>query len=146
MNTDRGSLYDFANRAVIGRVTYDFDNRYLIEGQFRYDGSSKFAKGHRWGFFPSVSGGWRISEESFFHDVIDPQGYVSQLKLRASYGILGDDGSINYEWLQGYNYRGGTAGDNGNYNGYSPGYIFDGSFSYGASPTAIPNALLRWYK
>ncbi|MDE5880714.1 MAG: TonB-dependent receptor [Muribaculaceae bacterium] len=146
MNTDLGSLYDFGNRAVIARVTYDYDNRYLIEGQFRYDGSSKFAKGHRWGFFPSVSAGWRIAEEPWFRESIDPNGFVSQLKLRASYGVLGDDGSINYEWLQGFTYRGGTAADNGNYNGYSPGYIFDGDFIYGASPSGIPNVLLSWYK
>lgn len=146
MDTGTGNLYDLGNRAVIGRVNYDFDNRYLIEGQFRYDGSSKFAKGHRWGFFPSVSGGWRMSEEPFFKEIIDPQGYISQLKLRASYGVLGDDGSINYEWLQGYTYRGGTAATNGNYNSFAPGYIFDGNFIYGANPSAIPNELLSWYK
>ncbi|MCM1449251.1 MAG: TonB-dependent receptor [Clostridiales bacterium] len=145
MNTGSGDLYDMGNRAYIGRVTYDYANRYLIEGQFRYDGSSKFAKGNRWGFFPSVSAGWRLSEEPWFQK-LDPNRFVSQLKLRASYGVLGDDGSINYEWLQGYTYRGGTISDNGNYNGYSPGYIFDGKFVYGANPTAIPNVNLSWYK
>ncbi len=145
MNTGTGDLYDMGNRAVIGRLTYDFDDRYLIEGQFRYDGSSKFAKNHRWGFFPSISAGWRISEEPWFR-AIDTNAFVSQLKIRASYGVLGDDGSINYEWLQGYIYRGGTAADNGNYNGYSPGYVFNGNFVYGADPTAIPNESLSWYK
>ena len=146
MNTGLGDLYDFGNRAIIARVTYDFDSRYLIEGQFRYDGSSKFAKGHRWGFFPSVSAGWRIASEPWFREKIDINGFVNQLKLRASYGVLGDDGSINYEWLQGYTYRGGTASDNGNFNGYAPGYIFDGNYIYGADPSAIPNELLSWYK
>ena len=146
MNTGLGDLYDFGNRAFIGRVNYDYDNRYLIEAQFRYDGSSKFAKGHRWGFFPSVSAGWRIAQEKWWQESIDPEGFVSQLKLRASYGVLGDDGSINYEWLQGFNYRGGTTSDNGNYNGYSPGYVFDGEYIYGAELSRIPNVLLSWYK
>ncbi len=145
MNTGTGDLYDMGNEALIGRLTYDFDSRYLIEGQFRYDGSSKFAKGHRWGFFPSVSAGWRISEEPWFKS-LDTHAFFNQLKLRASYGVLGDDGSINYEWLQGYTYRGGTVADNGNYNGYSPGFILNGQFVYGVNPTAIPNELLTWYK
>lgn len=50
-----GDLYEYTNNALVGRVNYSFADRYLIEGQFRYDGSSKFAKGHQWGFFPSVS-------------------------------------------------------------------------------------------
>lgn len=145
MNTGTGDLYDMGNEALIGRINYDFDNRYLVEAQFRYDGSSKFAKGHRWGFFPSVSAGWRISEEPWFKN-LDTNAFFNQLKIRASYGELGDDGSINYEWLQGYTYRGGTVADNGNYNGYSPGYIFNGQFVYGANPTAIPNVNLTWYK
>ena len=60
---------------------------YLLEAQFRYDGSSKFAKGHQWGFFPSLSAGWRVSEEPFFKS-IDALKFVNQLKLRASYGVL----------------------------------------------------------
>lgn len=146
MRTGTGDLYDAANEALIGRINYDYDNRYLIEGQFRYDGSSKFAKGHRWGFFPSVSAGWRISEEPWLKD-LDTNAFINQLKLRVSYGELGDDGAINYEWLQGYTYRGGAGvADNGNYNGYSPGFVFNGKYIYGAEPTAIPNPALSWYK
>lgn len=59
--------YDEAKSALIGRVNYDFGGRYIAEFQFRYDGSSRFAKGHQWGFFPSASAAWRISEEPFLN-------------------------------------------------------------------------------
>lgn len=146
MSSDKNNIYEYANNALIGRVNYSYADRYLIEAQFRYDGSSKFAKGHRWGFFPSVSAGWRISEEPFFRS-LDSNGIVNQLKLRASYGELGDDSGIDYEWAMGYLYP-ATSGnmDNGDYNGYSPGYVFGGNFILGATPKAIPNENLSWYK
>lgn len=96
MSSSYNDIYELANEALIGRVNYDFDNRYLIEAQFRYDGSSKFAKGHQWGFFPSVSAGWRISEEPFIKNS-DFFSFIDQLKLRASYGVLGDDGDLQYD-------------------------------------------------
>ena len=68
-----------------GRVNYDFMQKYLVEANFRYDGSSKFAKGNRWGFFPSFSAGWRVDRENFMKN----QKWVSSLKLRGSYGSLG---------------------------------------------------------
>ncbi len=146
MNSGSNDVYEYANNALIGRVNYSFADRYLLEAQFRYDGSSKFAKGHRWGFFPSVSAGWRISEEPFFRNW-DYNGLVNQLKLRASYGELGDDSGIDYEWAMGYTYP-STSGNmaNGDYNGYSPGYVFGGNFIFGASPKALPNVNLSWYK
>ena len=100
MQTGNNDLYEQATEALIGRINYSFADRYLLEAQFRYDGSSKFAKGHQWGFFPSVSAGWRISEEPFFKS-IDVLKFVNQLKLRASYGVLGDDGDLNYDWAMG---------------------------------------------
>lgn len=145
MDGDTGALYDYSNNALIGRVNYSFADRYIIEGQFRYDGSSKFAKGHQWGFFPSVSAGWRISEEAFFRNT-EALDFVNNLKVRASYGVLGDDSEVNYEWAMGYNYPAGTPADNGNYNGYSPGYVFNGQYISAASPLAIPNAAITWYK
>jgi hypothetical protein len=69
MNSSLNDVSEFANTATFGRVNYVYDDRYIIEGQFRYDGSSKFAKGHQWGFFPSGSIGWRVSEESFFQNI-----------------------------------------------------------------------------
>lgn len=138
-----GAFYDLAYQAIIGRVNYGYDDRYLIEAQFRYDGSSKFAPGHQWGFFPSVSAGWRISEEPFFKD--SALNFINQLKIRASYGIMGDDDGVNYEWMTGYTYLGGDENGNGYYTGYAPGYIFDGKFIYGVSPQPLPNVNISWY-
>lgn len=77
----------WATRGFFGRINYDYDGRYLIELNGRYDGSSRFAPGHRWGFFPSVSLGWNVTREKFMQPVAD---VLSNLKLRASYGLLGN--------------------------------------------------------
>lgn len=146
MNTGSNDLYEQASEALIGRLNYSYADRYLFEAQFRYDGSSKFAKGHQWGFFPSVSAGWRVSEEPFFKDT-DALKFVNMLKLRVSYGILGDDGDLNYDWAMGYTYP-ATSGNmaNGDYNQYSPGYIFGNKFVSAASPMALPNEGITWFK
>ena len=82
----RGSTEESALMSYFGRVNYTLLEKYLLEFNFRYDGSSRFAEGNRWGFFPSISGAWRISEESFMRDVET----VDELKLRASWGTLGN--------------------------------------------------------
>ena len=71
-----------------GRVSYDFRHRYLVEFNAGYNGSENFAKGHRWGFFPSVAAGWNISEEDFWDPLANT---ISNLKIRASYGLVGND-------------------------------------------------------
>lgn len=76
-----------------GRVNYDYAGRYLLELSGRYDGSSRFPVGHRWGFFPSASGGWRISEEPFWDNIKD---VVTNAKLRMSYGTLGNQQVNDY--------------------------------------------------
>lgn len=81
--------------SYIGRAAYNFDNRYFAEFSFRYDGSSKFPKEKRWGFFPSASAAWRISQEPFFANAKD---IVNDLKLRASYGVLGNQNVGNYQY------------------------------------------------
>lgn len=73
--------------SYFGRVNYGFKDRYLFEANFRYDGSSRFAKGNRWGIFPSFSVGWRLSEEDFMKDF----PWLYNLKLRASWGQLGNE-------------------------------------------------------
>lgn len=73
-------------QGIAGRATYAFDNRYLVEFNFGYNGSENFAKGHRFGFFPSVALGYVISEESFWNPKV-----ISHLKLRGSYGKVGND-------------------------------------------------------
>ena len=71
-----------------GRLSYDYAGRYLMEVNAGYNGSENFAKGHKWGFFPSVAVGWNVSQEAFFEPVKD---VISNLKLRASYGLVGND-------------------------------------------------------
>ena len=81
--------------SYIGRVNYEFNGKYLVGASFRRDGSSRFSPDNRWGNFPAVSAGWRISEESFMAN----NGFVSDLKLRASYGVTGNNSSGDYGWI-----------------------------------------------
>ena len=77
----------WATRGFFGRVNYDYNGKYLLELNGRYDGSSRFAKDSRWGWFPSISAGWNINKEPFMESIATT---VNQLKLRASYGLLGN--------------------------------------------------------
>ena len=88
-----GTQTDFATASFFGRLTYAYDNRYLFETNLRYDGSSRFARKSRWGLFPSASAAWRISEEPFFGNAKD---LVDNLKLRASFGSLGNQNVSSY--------------------------------------------------
>lgn len=88
-----GGQSEYALAGFFGRVNYDYKGRYLFEASGRYDGTSRFAAGSRWGFFPSGSVGWRISEEPFFKPL---SGYVDNLKLRASFGSLGNQNVSSY--------------------------------------------------
>jgi TonB-linked outer membrane protein, SusC/RagA family len=83
-----------ARQSIIGRVNYNFDDRYIAEFSFRYDGNTLFPEHRRWGFFPSVSAAWRISEEGFWENTSTA---INELKLRASYGTTGNDLMINTE-------------------------------------------------
>ena len=83
-----GYTREHALMSWFGRVAYDWKGRYLLEFNARYDGSSRFTKGNRWGFFPSVSAGWRISDESFFDGL---RGLISNAKIRGSWGQLGNE-------------------------------------------------------
>lgn len=85
--------------SLLGRFAYDFDNKYYAEVSFRYDGSSKFKKEKRWGFFPSASLGWRISEEAFMESY---KRVAGDLKLRSSYGILGNQNIGDYQYMDKY--------------------------------------------
>jgi TonB-dependent starch-binding outer membrane protein SusC len=98
--TNSGNSEKFTRRNYFGRVSVDYNSRYLAEVQFRYDGSSRFKKGNQYGFFPSVSVGWRVSEESFF-DV----SAIDNLKIRASYGLLGNDRVRPFQYLNTFNLR-----------------------------------------
>jgi TonB-linked SusC/RagA family outer membrane protein len=90
-----GSADDYALQSYFGRVTYEYDNRYLFAANIRADGSSKFPQDKRWGVFPSFSAGWRISNEAFFSGLTN---VVSDFKLRGSWGQLGNDKIPNYQY------------------------------------------------
>lgn len=83
--------------SFLGRINYNYDDRYLVSGNIRFDGSSKFAPGHRWGCFPSGSAAWRISNEDFMSST---KSWLNDLKLRVGYGLNGNQGGIgNYSYL-----------------------------------------------
>lgn len=86
----------WATMGFFGRINYDYDGKYLLEINGRYDGSSRFAPGHRWGFFPSVSLGWNLHKEKF---MAGTRGWLDNLKVRGSYGILGNQaGAATYAY------------------------------------------------
>lgn len=119
--------------SLIGRLNYGFDNKYFAEFSFRVDGSTYFAPSKRWGFFPSFSAAWVVSNETFFKKW--DQHVISNIKLRASTGWLGNDGAVgSYSYLKTYL-------ESVNY-GYSTG----GSFRPGLSLNGYPNEDLTWGK
>jgi TonB-linked SusC/RagA family outer membrane protein len=89
-----GGANEYARRSYFGRVSYSYQNKYLLQANIRYDASSRFADGYRWGAFPSVSVGWVLTEESFFKN----NSILPFLKLRASYGTLGNERIGNYPY------------------------------------------------
>ncbi|HWV31919.1 MAG TPA: TonB-dependent receptor, partial [Dyadobacter sp.] len=125
-----------ARAGYVGRINYDFKQKYLLELVGRYDGSFLYAPGKRYGFFPGVSAGWRISEENFFKGKLE--NVFSSLKLRASYGRTGADRLSNndfvvapFSYLPGYNFLQGSA-------------IFDGNYTIGVRPRGLPITTLSW--
>lgn len=113
-----------------GRVNYTFANRYLLTATFRRDGSSRFARNHRWGTFPSVALAWRLSQEKFFEGIT---GVMNDLKIRASYGVTGQqDGISDYAYIPSY-----TESLDGAY------YFIDGQWRPTYRPQAY-NDNLKW--
>lgn len=115
-----------SNASFVSRLNYSYADKYLLTTNFRADGSSVFGPNKRWGYFPSFSAGWRISEESFL-DNIDA---LSDLKLRAGWGIVGNDQIENYAFL-------GRIGNGSN-------YPIGGSAQPGTFPASIENLELKW--
>ena len=113
-----GSASISAYNNYFGRLNYDFKSKYLLEFLFRYDGSQIFPEDKRYGFFPGISAGWRLSEEEFIRNALP---FVGQLKIRASYGELGNDRIAPFQYLQSYlfgnNYVFGTTDAPGIYSG-----------------------------
>lgn len=121
-----GGAYHSALFSIFGRVTYDYKGRYAFTGIFRRDGSSKFGPNNRYGNFPSVGVSWLLSEEPFMPDL----GPVNFIKLRASWGINGNQEIGNYQFVS--------------YIDKSRRYIFGGGSTIGASPAYIENKDIRW--
>ncbi len=127
--TITGNYNEWAMRSYFGRLNLNWDNKYLLEANLRADGSSKFAPGHRWGYFPSVSAGWRISQEHFMEGAAS---WLDHLKLRASYGSLGNNATTSY-----YMYQSLFATAN---------YILNGNIAGGLAQTVLANPNLTWEK
>ncbi|WP_235848808.1 TonB-dependent receptor [Parabacteroides timonensis] len=128
---DQNGIWKIVNKGFVGRFNYDYSSKYIAEFSFRYDGSSKFASGHQWGFFPAGSIGWRVSEESFMKDS-PALSFINNLKLRASYGKMGDDNSSTYQFLSGYDYPSG-------------GYVMGNSYVNGLGMRGMANPYITWY-
>ena len=101
-----GNLVEYALRSAFARVNYVYDNRYLLEANIRYDGTSRFPKNNRFGAFPSFSAAWRMSEESFFN-----VSWIDNLKIRGSWGLLGNQEIGDYAFYNTYMF-----GQNYNFN------------------------------
>jgi TonB-linked SusC/RagA family outer membrane protein len=140
IGTDIVTNLPHRNQGVSGRVTYAYDNRYMIEGNFGYTGSENFAPGHKFGFFPSVGIGYLISNERFF----DPlHNVITSLKLRASRGLAGNDQITNtrFPYTSVVNLSNGGSGGNG----YTFGQSFNNTRS-GVVITRYPNPAITWEK
>lgn len=131
-------LYDevteTARAGYVGRVGYNFKQKYLAEVLGRYDGSWLFAPGSRYGFFPAVTAGYRLTEESFIKN--SGVGRVlTELKLRGSYGLTGSDpaGLLPYSYYQGYDFGAGAS-------------VFNGNYTIGVRPRGLPITTLSWVR
>ena len=127
-----------AQMSYFGRLTYSYDNRYSLQANFRADAydSSKLSKQARWGYFPSVSAGWTVSNEPFFRDNVSRDA-ISFLKLRGSWGL---NGNVNV--LSGYRYSTSIA-KNGEWYQFNPS-AGDGRPTYGSMPSGLANPDLKW--
>ena len=128
-----GSMWEYNRASFFGRVNYSYNNRYLFQATVRYDGSSKFGKDNRWGCFPSVALGWRISEEEFF----PKDAVVNNLKFRLSWGRLGNENALGY-----YDFLALISTYNTMYQGYVRG---NGENAWaGSIARGLENRSLKW--
>ncbi|MET3114008.1 TonB-linked SusC/RagA family outer membrane protein [Pedobacter sp. CG_S7] len=133
------SYNDSENREArigyIARLNYSFANKYFIDVSARRDASYLFAPDKRVGYFPGVSAGWRVSQEGFFKNLLGDEPIISELKFRASYGVLGDDAGLvdPFAYLEGYNYNEGVA-------------ILDGRAVVGSRDRGVPITNISWLK
>jgi hypothetical protein len=119
-------------------LNYDFKGKYITEFSFRYDGSSKFPKGKQWGFFPSALLAYRISEEAFIKDNVP---FLQNLKIRGTWGQLGDDGASQFQFIEGYDYPQSSH----NKQNIPRGTVFGSTFVNALGFRNAPNYDLTWY-
>ncbi|MET3980461.1 TonB-linked SusC/RagA family outer membrane protein [Mucilaginibacter sp. UYP25] len=135
---NQGTLFQslpYRNLTLAGRATYSFKSRYFLEFNFGYNGTERFSEKHRFGFFPTIGGSWIVSDEKFWADGL--YNVVSRLKLRASYGTVGNDqiGSQRFFYLSDVTLNGGNPAYFGTNNGYGrPGVVVN----------SYPNADITW--
>ena len=123
---NNSSSINYGRRSFIGRVDYNYKDKYMVEAIVRADASSRFAKGYRWGVFPSISVGWNIAKENFMSDA----SFVDNLKVRASFGESGYDAVASFNYLTGYK--------------YNLLYTFGDTIYNGLVSTGLSNELLTW--
>lgn len=124
----KGGQNEYALAGYFGRINYDYAGKYLLELSGRYDGSSRFSSKDRWGFFPSASVGWRLSEESF---MVPVKSWLSNLKFRYSYGNLGNQQVGYYDYIRTVNIN-------------TQSYLFGGKLPSSASISAPVSGNLTW--
>ncbi len=131
---DTYTLRSTANRTAsfFGQVSYNYDHRYLISGTLRADGSTKFAPGNQWGYFPSISGAWVINKEKFMKDI----KWIDQMKLRVAYGLAGNNNISDDLWR--FLYSTGTTGGPGFSESTAGGELYYGT------PSKYPNHDIKW--
>ncbi len=145
------SYNETANAGFVGKFAYDFKGKYLVEFAGRYDGSYKFAPENRWGFFPSIAAGYRISEEDFFRNS-SVNNWLNNAKFRISYGEMGDDNFEPYRegdksiypdlaYLSGYNFNKGTSIISAD-----PTRNIDGTVVKGSESRPYPTTGMSWIK
>jgi len=127
--TNNGTASEWALNSYFGRVQYSFDNKYLLEGSVRYDGSSRFPLNLRYAAFPSVAAGWRLGQERFIADNIK---WIDELKVKASYGVLGNQNIGNYP------YQNILVANN------NTSYPFGGTIMTGAARTTLTDSTIHW--
>jgi TonB-dependent starch-binding outer membrane protein SusC len=127
--SNSGSASQNAYMSYFGRVNYDLSRKYMFEFVWRYDGSYKFPQNKRFGFFPGISAGWRISEEDFWKNSLS---FFNDFKIRGSWGQTGNDRIDEYQYLSTYGYLSGKT------------YVFNGVDNKLLNETKIPNPNVTW--
>ena len=126
--TPSRSIGNSVKRSFFGRINYDYLGKYTLDAVTRLDASSNFAMGNVWGVFPSVGAGWVVSKENFFKDNVS---FINYLKLRASFGLVGNDNINSWLWKERYKVD-------------LSGYLYNNTLQAGINPERIPNPDITW--